>query len=196
MIDEPEQPGAQRVEPEAEGPIRPALRLGLDELDPFLANEPDDRLAERVLPFATRWILEDVELDHERFDREAREFVLATGIWDRALRRFPRDVQYWLSQRMLVDEHTHEPDPAMSSRILESAREQLAGRAELLDAEGYPNVARAFRALLTETAGGEPPADPIFQALALRIAEPYVQDAANPIPPDPTPSAPPEPEPE
>lgn len=196
MTDETEATETEEQREEPDSPIGPALRLGLEELDPFLANEPEDRLAERVLPFATRWILEDVDIDLERFTEEAKTFVLASGIWDRALRRFPRDVTYWLSQRMLVDEHTHEPDPAMSARILASAREQIAQRAELLDAEGYPNVARAFRVLLTETAGGEPPADPIFQALALRIVEPFVQDAANPIPPDPTPSEPPEPEPE
>jgi len=181
----------------ATDPIPPALRTGLEHLDTWLEQERDEDLSEHVLPLATRWVLDDVEgLDVARYTEEAKTFVLATDIWDRVLRRFPKDVTYWMSQRLLVDEDERQrPDGGVA--ILESARSLIAERADLLEAEGFPHVARAFRRLLDETAGGSPPADLIWSALALRLAEPFLQDATNPVAAvEPTSSpAPPEPEP-
>jgi hypothetical protein len=101
-----------------------------------------------------------------------------------------------MSQRLLVGED-EQPRPDGGEAILASARSLIAERAELLEAEGFEQVARAFRTLLDETAGGSPPADLIWSALALRLAEPFLQDATNPVPEDePTSPAPPEPAPE
>src|SRR3954453_23721676 len=89
----------------AHDPIPATLRDGLEHLDVWLAQERDDAVAEHVLPLATRWVLEDVEgLDVARYTEEATTFVLATNIWDRVLKRFPKDITYWMSQRLLADE--------------------------------------------------------------------------------------------
>src|SRR3954469_18240677 len=181
----------------APNPIPPALRDGLEHLDIWLAQERDEDVAEHVLPLATRWVLEDVEgLDVARYTEEAKTFVLATNIWDRVLKRFPTDVTYWMSQRLLVDED-EQPRPDGGEAILASARSLIAERADLLESEGFEQVAGAFRRLLDESAGGSPPADLIWSALALRLAEPFLQDATNPVAAvEPTSSAaPPEPEP-
>ncbi len=66
---------------------------------------------------------------------------------------------------------------------------------------GSPRPALGFGARLAASAGGAPPADAIWNGLALRIAEPFLQDAANPVPAatpaaSRPPSEPPEPEPE
>jgi len=177
--------------------IPPTLRDGLEHLDVWLEQQPDEDVAEHVLPLATRWVLEDVEgLDVERYTEEAKTFVLATDIWDRVLKRFPRDATYWMSQRLLVDE-AEQPRPDGGASILASARSLIAQRADLLESEGFEQVARAFRRLLDETAGGSPPADLIWSALALRLAEPFLQDPTNPVPAEaPTSPAPPEPAPE
>jgi hypothetical protein len=181
----------------AQDPIPPTLREGLEHLDLWLEQESAEDVAEHVLPLATRWVLEDVEgLDVARYTGEAKTFVLATDIWDRVLKRFPKDVTYWMSQRLLVDE-AEQLRPDGGEAILASARSLIAERADLLETEGFEQVARAFRRLLDETAGGSPPADLIWSALALRLAEPYLQDATNPVPADePTSPAPPEPAPE
>src|SRR3954468_18880361 len=181
----------------ASDPIPPALRDGLEHLDIWLAQERDDDVAEHVLPLATRWVLEDVDgLDVARYTNEAKTFVLATDIWDRVLKRFPKDVTYWMSQRLLVDED-EQPRRDGGEAILASARSLIAERADLLESEGFEHVARPFRTLLDETAGGPPPADLIWSALALRLADPFLQDATNPVPAvEPTSPAPPAPEPE
>jgi hypothetical protein len=192
---EPEPEPVEQGDP----PIPPAFRAGLEELEAWLEHEPDESLAEHALVPATRWVLPDVPgLDLERYTEEAKTFVLATPIWDRALLRYRRDVQYWMSQRLLVDEQ-HEPEPERARELLDAARTTIAERADLLDREGFPRTAQAFRAPLDESAGGEPPADVVWKGLALRIAEPFLLDAANPVPfptPSPPPSDRPEPEPE
>jgi hypothetical protein len=191
----------EAVEQPDEEPIPAELREALAELEDWLLREPDEQLAEHALIPATRWALDDLPaLDLERYSDEARDFVLATPIWDRGLRRFPRDVAYWMSQRLLVDERD-EPQPEQARALLEQARAVIAERAELLEQQGFPRTARSFRALLNESAGGEPPADAIWNGLALRIAEPFLQDSANPVPfvtPSASrpPSEQPEPEPE
>jgi hypothetical protein len=206
VVDEPHEPvdaepvDAEQVEPEApgEGPISPGFRDALEELEAWLEHEPNDALAGHALLPATRWILPDVPgLDRERYTEEAKTFVVATPIWDRALIRFRNDVTYWMSQRLLMNE-SDEPELERAHELLAAARAVIAERAELLDDEGFPRIARSFRALLDETAGGGPPADPIFEALALRIAEPFLENAADPVPlvtpsASPPPSEPPEP---
>jgi hypothetical protein len=170
------------AEQPAQEPIPDDLREALAELEDWLLREPDEQLAEHALIPATRWILPDVPgLDLERYTEEAKLFVLATPIWDRGLRRYPRDVGYWMSQRLLVDEHD-EPDVERARELLDGARAVIAERAELLAREGFPRTAQSFRALLDASAGGEPPADTIWNGLALRIAEPFLQDSANPVP--------------
>jgi hypothetical protein len=193
--DQPEpEPGAETRIPEPR--IPELLRQALEELEPWLEREPDERLAGHALVPATRWVLAEVPgLDLERYTEEAMTFVVATPIWDRALLRYRKDVAYWMAQRLLVDEHERE-DPERAARLLAGARAAIAAKAELLDEEGFPRTAQSFRALLDETAGGEPPADFVWNALALRIAEPFLDDAANPVPTpsaSPPPSEPPEP---
>jgi hypothetical protein len=99
---------------------------------------------------------------------------------------------------MLMNEHD-EPELDRAREVLDAARAQIAAKAELLEEEGFANVARGFRRVLDESAGGEPPADLIWSALALRIAEPFLVDRVNVIPlvtPSQPPSEQPGPEPE
>jgi hypothetical protein len=184
---------------EREDPFGPQLREMIAELDAWLEGQPEERLVEHVLPFATEWVLPEIDgLDVDRYREEAKVFILATPIGDRVLLRFKADAAYWVGQRMLVNAE-HEPEPELARSILDSAREQLGARAELLEQEGYANVAAGFRRVLAESAGGEPPADLIWSALALRIAEPYLVDPVNVIPlvtPSQPPSEPPGPSPE
>jgi hypothetical protein len=168
-IDEREAPA------EAEIPER--LRARLAELEPSLAEERDGRLAARALPIATAWVLDAVEqLDLPRYAEEARIFVQAAPVSDRELPRFARDATYWVSQRLLVDAH-HELALESAAAVLEGTRARIAERADLLDAAGFPHAARAFRRLLEETADEVPPNGMLFQALALRIVEPFLADA-------------------
>lgn len=191
--------GIDPEEPEEPDRIPAGFREGLAELEAWLQDQPDGELAAHALLPATRWILPDVPgLDLERYVEEAKTFVLATPIWDRALIRYGKDVTYWMSQRLLMNE-SDESEPERARELLAAARGVIAERADLLDEEGFPRTAQAFRALLDETAGGEPPADLIWKGLALRIAEPFLQNAADPVPlvtpsASPPPSAPPEPE--
>jgi hypothetical protein len=184
------------TEPETNDLVTPQLRELIAELDDWLPTQDDDQLVAHVLPFATEWILREVEgLDVDRLVEEARVWVLANPLPDRVLRRFNADAVYWVGQRMLADEQ-HRPDFERGAKALASAKALIAERAELLEAEGFGNVAAGFRRLLDETAGGEPPADPVWSALALRIVEPFLDDPtglADEPTPSPPPSEPPEP---
>jgi hypothetical protein len=161
-------------------PLPPHMRELFAELETWLVDQPDALLAEYALVPATRWVVEDVPgLDFARYDDEARVFVVASPIWDRVLLRFQHDATYWMSQRLMMNEN-HEPEPERARELLESARGVIAQRADLLEREGFPRTAQSFRALLDESAGGEPPTDVIWKALGLRIAEPYLRDPANP----------------
>jgi hypothetical protein len=166
--------------PDEEGTPLPAhLRALLDELELYLAQQPDADLAQHGVMVATRLVLEDVPgLELERYDEEAKIFVLATPIWDRVLTRFPQDVAYWMSQRLMMNEN-HEAEPERAAELLAAAKQAIAERADLLERQGYPHTARSFRAVLHESAGGEPPADIVWNGLALRIAEPYLADPVN-----------------
>jgi hypothetical protein len=167
--------GAEVEQPNDESGGAPAtvdeeLRTGLAELERYLEGIDDDRLGELVLPLASRWVLRGSGLDVDRLREEADVFVKATPQPDRILTGYREQAAYWVSQRMLLDEHD-EPRPGGGREELARARAGLEERASLVEAEGFPRVAAAFRQLLEETAGGSPPADLLWNALALRIAE-------------------------
>ena len=64
-----------------------------------------------------------------------------------------------------------EPDLETASVRLAAARDGIEQRAATVESAGFTRVAEGFRLALEETAGGEPPANPLWNALALRIAE-------------------------
>jgi len=179
-VSDAETPRADTEAQPGVGPLTPHLREHFAELETWLRDQPDAALAGYALVPATRWVLDDIPgLDLARYDDEARVFIVATPIWDRVLLRYQHDVTYWMSQRLMMNEN-HEPEPERARELLDAARHVIAERADLLEQEGFPRTAQSFRALLDESAGGEPPADIIWKALGLRIAEPYLQDPANP----------------
>jgi hypothetical protein len=149
------------------------FRAALLELEDYLANVPDDRLVELVLPFASRWVLPEAGFDLARLREEARTLVAATPLPERILDGYVGQVAWWVSQRMLLDD-ADEPDLASARVRLDAARVELEKRRATVAAAGFPRVADAFRRVLEETAGGEPPANPLWSALALRIAESVV----------------------
>ena len=154
----------------ASGSLDDGFRAALAELEEFLVDAREEELAALVLPLASRWVVSDVGLDLGRLRDEAAVFVDATPMSERILVGYSDHLSYWLSQRMLVDAD-ETPRPELASTQLERAREEILSRAELVEAEGFPRIGEAFRRLLDETAGGEPPADLVWSALALRIAE-------------------------
>jgi hypothetical protein len=146
------------------------FRAALAELEEYLDGMPEEKVGELVLPFASRWVLLDAGLDLARLREEADTFAQATPEWERVLLGYPKQLASWVSERMLLDEHGR-PQPERTRTQLAASREALARRAELVEAEGFPGVAAALRRLLEETAGGSPPTDLLWSALALRIAE-------------------------
>src|SRR5438477_6863488 len=134
---------------------------------------PRERLGELVLPFATRWALPRAGFDLARLREEADTLVQATPLSERILSGYVDQVAWWVSQRMLVGE-TEEPDLETARERLATVRGEIERRAATVEAAGFPRVANAFRLALEETAGGEPPANPLWSALALRIAESVV----------------------
>jgi hypothetical protein len=145
-----------------------SLRVALAELEDYLEHMPDERLVALVLPFASRWTLPQVDL--RRLRDEADLFVKATPQSDRIVSGYVDHVAYWVSQRMLLDEHD-EPQPAVAAARLQGARATLAERAELVEREGFPRVAAGLRGVLDESSGGQPPDDCLWTAFAVRIAE-------------------------
>ena len=149
------------------------FRAALLELEEYLDGMPAEGLGALVLPFATRWVLSHAGFDVPRLRQEAETLVQATPVPERILSGYVDQVAWWVSQRMLLDE-ADEPDLAAARVKLETARDEIEQRAETVAAAGFPRVADAFRLVLEETAGGEPPANPLWSALALRIAESVV----------------------
>jgi hypothetical protein len=147
-----------------------AFRAALQELEEYLDGVPDERLTDMVLPFASRWVLPQAGFDLPRLRQEARTLVEATPFPERILEGYVGQVAWWVSQRMLLDD-AEETDLAAAQTKLDAAREALAERAATVEAAGFPLVGHAFRLVLVETAEGEPPANPLWSALALRIAE-------------------------
>jgi hypothetical protein len=158
------------TEPE---PLDDAFRAALLELEEYLDGMPRDGLGELVLPFATRWVLPQAGFDLARLREEADTLVQATPLSERILTGYVDQVAWWVSQRMLLD-GGEEPDLETARTRLARVRDEIEQRATTVEAAGYPRVADAFRVALEETAGGEPPANPLWSALALRIAESVV----------------------
>ncbi len=154
-------------------PLDDAFRDALLELEEYLDGMPRERLGELVLPFATRWVLPQAGFDLVRLRGEAETLVQATPLPERILAGYVDQVAWWVSQRMLIDDGD-EPDLATARTRLAKVRDEIEQRAATVDAAGYSRVAEAFRVALEETAGGEPPANPLWSALALRIAESVV----------------------
>jgi hypothetical protein len=154
-------------EPEA---LDEGFRHALLELENYLEGVPPDRAAALVVPFATRWVLPRLGLDLGRLRQEADTLVRATPQSERILAGYVDQLGWWVSQRMLLDD-TGEPDLETARARLAAARTEIGKRAATVEAEGFVNVAAAFRSALEETAEGEPPADLLWTALALRIAE-------------------------
>lgn len=162
MSDEP-------VEQQAEG-LDESFRAALQELEEYLAELPDQRLAELVLPLASRWALHESGLDVARYRGEAEVFVQATPFSDRILTGYAEQVAWWLGQRMLLDEQDAPRPPGAAQAVLDAARTAVARRTEQVEEAGYPRVAEGFRHVLAGSQG-TPPDDPLWEALALRIAE-------------------------
>ena len=154
-------------------PLDDAFRDALLELDEYLDGVPDERSAELVLPFASRWVLPQAGFDLVGLRAEAETLVQATPFPERILDGYVDQVAWWVSQRMLLGDG-EEPDLEVARARLAAAREELERRAVSVEAAGFPRVAEAFRVIVEETAGGEPPANPLWSALALRIAESVV----------------------
>ena len=149
------------------------FRVALQELEDYLEGMPDERLAALVLPFASRWALHDSGLDVARYRAEAEVFVQATPFPDRILAGFAEQVAWWLGQRMLLDEQDEPRPPEETQAVLDGARAAVGRRAAQVEEAGYPRVAEGFRQVLAGSQG-EPPDDPLWEALALRIAETLV----------------------
>jgi hypothetical protein len=154
-------------------------REALAELEAYLEGWDPRELGELVLPLGSRWVLNDAGLDVERLRREAELLVRATPLSDRILLGFPDHVAYWISQRMMVDEHEVE-QPDQAAARLQAARSALAQRAELVRDAGFPLVALGFDAVLdsdsgsataTATAATGPPDAPLWVAMAHRVGE-------------------------
>jgi hypothetical protein len=150
--------------------IDAAMRDALAELESFLEGVPEERAAELVLPFASRWVLPAAGLDLDRLRGEAETMRNATPLSDRIVSGYSDHLAYWVGQRMLLDEHD-QPQPATSAEQLAAARAALAERAAVVEAEGFPRVAAGIRQALDESSGGTPPDDRLWSAMALRIAE-------------------------
>jgi hypothetical protein len=158
---------------DAPEPLDEAFRVALLELEEYLADVASERLGELVLPLATRWALPRSGFDLRRLRAEGETLVEATPLSERILAGYVEQVAWWVSQRMLLDDEG-EPDLAAARARLEAARTEIEKNAATVEAAGFVRVAAAFRLALEETGGGEPPANPLWTALALRIAESVV----------------------
>ena len=127
-----------------------------------------------MLVLASTWVLGDAGFDLDRYYAEAKTFYDVTAEHDRVLSSFPDSMGYYMSLRLMMDEADRiEPDEAQAS--LDAARAALELRARWVESE-YPLIAEGFRRLLEETAGGTPPEDRLWRALARRIGDRYLPD--------------------
>ena len=149
------------------------FRAALSELEVYFDDVPRERRAELALPFASRWVLPHAGFDLVRLRGEADALVQATPLSERILDGYVDQVGWWVSQRMLLSD-TEEPDLDMARRRLATARDEIGKRSAVVAEAGFPRVADALRLLVEESAGGDPPADPLWSALALRMAESVV----------------------
>ena len=146
-----------------------SFRAALLELEEYLDGIAAEQVGGLVLPFASRWVLPEAGFDLTRLRAEAETLVQATPLSERILVGYVDQLAWWISQRMLLD--GEEEDLAAARTRLEQARHEIENRADLVESAGFPLVAAAFRRALEETAGGEPPANLLWSAFALRIAE-------------------------
>jgi hypothetical protein len=150
--------------------LEESLLDALAELEAYLELRPEDELASLVLPFGSRWVLNDAGLDVTRLRDEADVLVKATPLSDRILLNHVEHVTYWVSQRMMLDEQ-EQRQPERAAAQLEVARATLLQRAALLEEQGFPLVALGLRRAVEESSGGKPPDDLLWTAMATRIAE-------------------------
>jgi hypothetical protein len=159
---------------DAASPIPETLRPTLDALEGAMAGEPPERLAQHVLVLASSWVLPVAGFDLLRYSREAREFYTMTPEHDRVLTTFPDAIASYLVYRLMTNEH-EELEPEAAAERLERVKQELELRAQWVE-DDYPLVAEGFRRLLAETAGGTPPYDRLWHALARRIGDPGLPD--------------------
>ena len=164
-----DRPGGQ-----PESPIPEGLRSALIELEAFLDGEPAEQLSEYVLVLASTWVLGDAGFDLDRYYAEAKTFYEVTPEHDRVLSSFPDSMGYYLSLRLMMDEADEIHRDGAQAR-LDAARAVLEVRAQWVEDE-FPLIALGFRRLLEETAGGSPPEDRLWFALARRIGDRYLPD--------------------
>jgi hypothetical protein len=155
------------VEPE---PLDEDFRTALFELDEYLDGTRREQYGTLVLPLATRWALPQSGFDLARLREEADRLVQSTPLSERILDGYADNVGWWVAQRMLLDA-AEEPDLEMAREGLATVRDVIEQRAATVDAAGFRRVAEGLRLALEETAEGEPPANLLWSALALRIAE-------------------------
>ncbi len=151
-------------------PLDEGFRAALFELEEYLEGMPRERLGTLVLPLATRWVLPEAGFDLARLSEEAETLVQAAPLSERILDGYVEQVAWWVAQRMLLGAG-EEPDLETASVRLAAARDGIERRANTVESAGFTRVAEGFRLALEETAGGEPPANLLWNALALRIAE-------------------------
>jgi hypothetical protein len=157
----------ERDRPEA---LDDEFRGALFELDEYLDGVPREQLGGLVLPLATRWTLPQAGFDLVRLRQEADTLVQATPLSERILSGYVDQVAWWVAQRMLLDD-AEAPDLETAQARLAAVREAIDQRAATVEGAGFTRVAEGFRLALEETAGSEPPANLLWSALALRIAE-------------------------
>jgi hypothetical protein len=146
------------------------FRAALFELDEYLDGVPREQIGALVLPLATRWALPQAGFDLVRLRQEADTLVQATPLSERILSGYVDQVAWWVAQRMLLDD-AEEPDLETAQARLAAVRDAIEQRAATVEGAAFARVAEGFRLALEETAESEPPANLLWSALALRIAE-------------------------
>jgi hypothetical protein len=154
--------------------IPDGLRPALAELEAFLRDEPPEKLSGHVLVLASTWVLGAPGFDLDRYYLEARSFYDITPEHDRVLTSFPDAMASYLIYRLMTNE-SEELEPDLALGRLHRARAAIEERAQWTE-DDFPLIAEGFRRLLTETEGGTPPYDAIWQALARRIGDRILPD--------------------
>jgi len=153
-----------------ESPIPEGLRSALVELEAFLVGEPVEKLAGYVLVLASTWVLGDAGFDLDRYYREAKSFYEVTPEHDRVLASFPDAIASYLVYRLMMNE-ADEIEREVAQERLDKAKAAVLVRAEWLADDDFPLIADGCRRLVAETAGGVPPDDRLWWALARRIGD-------------------------